>query len=1318
MRKLLSICLFMVLPIMMAAQTNVTSKIKNPSFESSGLNGWTQSGMSTQTNTAFSKKAGNTYVEKWTGRGGAVGSGFVSQTITGLSAGRYKLTVSAQNIQEDTPTSAQTGAYIFANDNKTTVTVTKDYDVEFTVIDGKATIGFKAEDASGNWLAVDNFRLYLTGDARDEVSAALSSAIENARSYYGSGDGKNADVLLGVIQTATTVLNDESSTSQQMADQIPLLESAVFNYRVDNASEESPLEMTSFIVNPSFEDNLHGWTNSNMGIQSNDAFTLKSGNNYVEKWTGKGGAVGDGSIMQTVTGIPEGSYRLYAAAQNIQEDTPSTTKTGAYIVGEESKTAVGVRKTYSVDFITLSNNAIIGFVASNAQGNWIACDNFRLEYMGKDQGALRAELKRRIDAAQTLVTKKMRATDRTALQNAIADATTRWNASGEQTYADVADALRSAVNIANESIAAYEKVNKALSEAKKIYNAGIGDNGREELNSVITNAQSLYDGENADNSACEQMVKALEDAIFKYQIDNGSGTVPTVKTDPRYARGCIEAFGRMTVSGIAAANIKEQGFCYATHPDPTVLDSRSTDYLENNGRIYRMSMKPATVYYMRAYVMTTDYAVGYGDVIKLSTLPMGNVTYTYYNNDGGDFHYNKNTNALTEACYYWSNYTSINGFHVTANYSAGTPTADCGYGGGMRIGPNTGQRTGTMMHEMNHGIGGGTLGIWGGWEDSWMRTSMNGDWAGERANGVIRFWENREDIVITGAYDNAHWGLREISGSYSDSNTWCNKYPVNGSHLEAGNWAGPTNWNETQILYIGNSLIQQGFCEDGLVPVNYYSGAFCLPGYVFPQEDNQKYYIKNEDESRGLYSAYLVEGTNGQLTWKDMTEEEVKQNDKAAWYVSFTPLNQYYQIKNASTGHYISYVSSGTNGFKAVTRTSISNNENFHVIRGRHTIDVGTKSNMFSAHSYWLIHPENRSNPPCLTAAASNKVSANDVNLYDNGTAMRWIFLQADDVTDFEDHIKLTFTAEIQALVRQIQKLESTPHIQNEEGADEELDTRLNEILTLADNLNNASEAQALKEQTLNTAAEFLSKVNPKYMTRPFELTFMIENAAIDDNSGWSLKPTFSNSCCEFFQAAFDFNQTIHNLPKGTFKVMVQAFQRPGAYETAYNDFKNGTNNVNAVLYAGTDNVKIKHIAEGARTSKLDADDVSVGSPTRYIPNTMAGAAAYFAKKKYDNELFTTTNEINASLKIGLKGTVSSSGYWTIFDNFRLYYYGSLTHDQIVSINDVLVDDNPQTPSDNNVYNLQGVIVRQNATTLEGLEPGVYIVNGKKYMVK
>ena len=47
--------------------------------------------------------------------------------------------------------------------------------------------------------------------------------------------------------------------------------------------------------------------------------------------------------------------------------------------------------------------------------------------------------------------------------------------------------------------------------------------------------------------------------------------------------------------------------------------------------------------------------------------------------------------------------------------------------------------------------------------------------------------------------------------------------------------------------------------------------------------------------------------------------------------ITFTPGNQYYQLRNAATGQYMTYTSGN---FKTISRTNPTGNENFHVMRG------------------------------------------------------------------------------------------------------------------------------------------------------------------------------------------------------------------------------------------------------------------------------------------------------------------------------------------------------------------------------------------------
>ena len=148
-------------------------------------------------------------------------------------------------------------------------------------------------------------------------------------------------------------------------------------------------------------------------------------------------------------------------------------------------------------------------------------------------------------------------------------------------------------------------------------------------------------------------------------------------------------------------------------------------------------------------------------------------------------------------------------------------------------------------------------------------------------------------------------------------------------------------------------------------------------------------------------------------------------------------------------------------------------------------------------------------------------------------------------------------------------------------------------------------------------------------------------------------------------------------------------------------------------LYLGPKSVKVKQAVADAQTAKLGVGSESTlaSTPATYIPNDMQSASAYFGRGLYDNEVFADLEADDASLRLGIRCGSSDNMYWTIFDNFRLYYYGSLTADVVAGIRDV--QPRAATPADN-VYTLDGRLVRRHAKSLEGLPRGIYIVGGKK----
>lgn len=753
---------------------------------------------------------------------------------------------------------------------------------------------------------------------------------------------------------------------------------------------------------------------------------------------------------------------------------------------------------------------------------------------------------------------------------------------------------------------------------------------------------------------------------------------PTVVTNPKYARGATMAFGRMTYKANGSSVTNDRGFCYATHSNPTVEDHTTKKTMAaGSGTVYVLeNLEPATMYYMRAYAKAQNGSVGYGDVIKFCTVPKGNVTYWY--NNGGDADANNRVNtAATQACQIFNDLTSIVK-HFSIGYSAGTPTADCYYADEpwMNMGANASyQSTGTIMHEMQHGLG--VIPYTTQWNKNILRESLDnngrgtGHWLGDRVSAFLDFWDNTTGSQLNGDYQHM----------------W--PYGINGAHED----------DHTLKTYYANAMIGQALGEDGL---EHRSNTFAEPCYLFDQEDDIKYYIKNESPERGLYTSYLVPTSTGVLKWRAMSNEEALQNDSAAWYITFTPSNQYYQLRNAATGQYMTYSS----GFKTLTRSTLTSNDNFHLMKGRVNVaDNGQRG-------YWLVHPTGTMAPNCMQANVNGAVGSATFNLANTATAQRWLLLTADEMTALETSMVDQLRKQTASVLEPYKALYAVPHTTEPAEASQTFGDALASIEQRMNEATTTSELAPLADEATQVALTFLNAATPTDLTQPFDLTFMLQNPGMDATDGWSQSATVNYSCAEFYQTTFDFNQTVKNLPKGTFRFMVQGFQRPGTSTNSYSDYVAGTNSVNAYLYAAAKSVKLAHIASEAQTKKLGVGNESTVGGNHYMPNDMQSASNYFSKGYYQNEVVVTTAV--SSLKLGLRCSSMPSYYWCIFDNFRLYFYGSTSADVVTAIDDKAVIDDSGSSMNGEVFDLSG----RRLTTDRALPKGIYIINGKKTVVK
>lgn len=198
---------------------------------------------------------------------------------------------------------------------------------------------------------------------------------------------------------------------------------------------------------------------------------------------------------------------------------------------------------------------------------------------------------------------------------------------------------------------------------------------------------------------------------------------------------------------------------------------------------------------------------------------------------------------------------------------------------------------------------------------------------------------------------------------------------------------------------------------------------------------------------------------------------------------------------------------------------------------------------------------------------------------------------------------------------------------------------------------------KAVKAQTTANADWTGALSNPDFKT--------------NDLSGWTFsntnKPTVDVTYhdCEYISTSFDMTQTISGMKKGTYEIALQAFQRLGGMNdgaTMMKDYKNDNWTSEVQLYTSAQTSEVMNICEEAQTTQLYDNSTWMSdrsfeyeSTTYYLPNSMAGARAWFDAGHYKTSAKAIVTEEGGNLTFGFRGMLSDA-HWLIFDNFTLTY--------------------------------------------------------------
>ena len=178
----------------------------------------------------------------------------------------------------------------------------------------------------------------------------------------------------------------------------------------------------------------------------------------------------------------------------------------------------------------------------------------------------------------------------------------------------------------------------------------------------------------------------------------------------------------------------------------------------------------------------------------------------------------------------------------------------------------------------------------------------------------------------------------------------------------------------------------------------------------------------------------------------------------------------------------------------------------------------------------------------------------------------------------------------------------------------------------------------------------------------------------------------------------FYMSQTISGLPDGNYEVGVQSFFRYGSRDVAFQAHRNGTEQLNAKLFANNDETPVMSLYDNSAAKRY-----GTASYDNYPDNVTQANQAFNAYGLYYNKVETTVTD--GTLVVGLYKTDWLDSDWCCFDNFTLTYLGPLTSVKAVR------DDNGQR--EDGVYNLKGQRLHDNAT-----QRGIYISNGQKITIK
>ena len=432
-------------PATMDSPFDVTGYITNSGFEYRDMTGWTQSpdGYFQTQNNGQDFKVGGYYAEKWQDAAvGALPEGSMSQTITSLPAGYYKLTA---NLGGD-------GTYVDLNGKTATWKEDKDYTVGYVLAENEdltITAG-KTAEGTANWIHFENFKLYFCGDVAAALTelcnklteyesklptASYNQLVENVGNY--NKTYSDVDELLGAIDAVTALYEEADALAAAYANYQTALERANTAVAItDKIYEQLRTELNSVINNPVSNETVEayntaaealnaaaaavensaksyriiaagevptniidGWVTTNTNkLQVNTWSTEQDGTGmvtpFIENWVYRDSYLGDGRVYYTLSGLKPGEVYYAQALVRAYSEAGNTPNGPNFFINDVVTDMTSEGSSFDFSgmkgyYGTLGGSAVVGedgtitlgVIIESANYNWVAFKNVAIQSM-------------------------------------------------------------------------------------------------------------------------------------------------------------------------------------------------------------------------------------------------------------------------------------------------------------------------------------------------------------------------------------------------------------------------------------------------------------------------------------------------------------------------------------------------------------------------------------------------------------------------------------------------------------------------------------------------------------------------------------------------------------------------------------------------------------------------------------------------------------------------------------------------------------------------------------------------------------------------